>query len=214
MGYGDKIMATVHDRAAGDWYSLRWDTHRFYFNPAFKVRPGVLVIRSSLKRWAAAALQAAGVSSESVMIEPNIKGTVSGNNKDWGWHRWLELVARRDPAKPPLLQCDYGAPILPGAVPIKSPSFNHACALLAAVRGVVTTAGGLQHAAGALRKPAVVIFGGYDLPSILGYDFHTNLAVDCPECAGRRQSDPACAKAMAQITVDQVHTAMETTFPC
>jgi hypothetical protein len=58
----------------------------------------------------------------------------------------------------------------------------------------------------------VVIFGGTNPPSILGYDFHENLAVDYPDALGRRGDHPSCRAAMALITVDAVLEAMKAAF--
>lgn len=207
MGIGDKIMGTVHRRKAGDWYCLRYDPERFYYNDRFKLRPGVLTIAPELRAWAS---QLLAPSPPAVLIEPHIKGEVSGANKDWGWSRWLELAAS---SPLPLLQPDYGKPILPGVASIATPTFEHACALLEASRGIVTTNGGLHTAAGALRKPAVVIFGGFAPAKLLGYPFHENLEAPEPACLGRRQTDEACARAMARITVAEVLEAMARAFP-
>ena len=38
--------------------------------------------------------------------------------------------------------------------------------------------GGFHHAAAALNKKAVVIFGGFIDPLVTGYDFHNNIYVD------------------------------------
>lgn len=209
MGIGDRILETVHNRRAKDWYCIRYDTRRLYYNDAFTARRGRLNLAPHLLEWAASAVG----DPQAVLIEPHIKGTTSGRNKDWGWSRWVQFAA----ASPvPLLQPRYGRPprdVLPGVRAVSTPTFEHAAALLACARGIVTTCGALHTAAGALGKPAVVIFGGYARAQHLGYSFHENLEVDEPACLGRRQTDPACACAMERITVADVLAATRRAFP-
>lgn len=198
-GYGDQLISKR--------YCLRNehgpDGERTIFNPAFRVKPGKLEIPADVMQWAAQR----DVTS-AVLVNPHVKKS-PGKSKDWGWERWLELASR---APYSLLQCDFGKPLLPGVRAIETPTFEHAAALLWFSRGIVTTEGGMHHAAGALRSPAVVIFGGTNPPSILGYDFHENLAVDYPDALGRRGEHPSCRAAMALITVDRVLEAMERAF--
>lgn len=201
MGYGDDIMRTV---AQDGWYSTARTRERWIFNPAFRVRPGRIDVAPDLLQWAE-------VARGRVLVEPHIKGMASGDNKDWGWESWQELAAR---SPVPLLQCvPEGRATLDGIETVTTPTFDHAVACLAVSRGIVTTEGGLHHAAGALRKPAVVIFGAFNSPELFGYDFHANLASPDPECLGRRQSHPSCRRAMQRITVDDVLAAMDRMWP-
>lgn len=199
-GRGDQILG-------GKPYALRnehnADGERTIFNPSFKVKPGRLDIPDEVSKWA----QSLEIGS-CVLLNPHVKKS-PGKSKDWGWERWLELSSR---ASYWLLQCDFGKPLLPDVRAIQTPTFEHAAALIAFSRGIVTTEGGMHHAAGALRKPAVVIFGGTNPPSIMGYDFHENLAVDSPDALGRRGEHPSCRAAMALITVDTVLEAMRKAF--
>jgi ADP-heptose:LPS heptosyltransferase len=198
-GYGDRLI--------GKGYALRHahdpDGERTIFDPRFKVKPGKLDISNELMRWATRA-----VSDDDVLVNPHVK-KAAGRSKDWGWGCWEELASR---SKHQLVQCAYGKPLLPGVEAIETPTFEHGAALIAVSRGIVTTEGGMHHAAGALRCPAVVIFGGTNPPSILGYDFHENLAVDAPDALGRRGEHPSCRAAMALITVDMVLEAMQRAF--
>ena len=198
-GHGDQLISKR--------YCLRNehnpDGERTIFNPAFKAKPGRLDIPLEVMEWAAQQ----NVTS-CVLVNPHVKKS-PGKSKDWGWGRWLELATR---AQYSLLQCDFGKPLLPGVRAIATPTFEHAAALIDYSRGIVTTEGGMHHAAGALRSAAVVIFGGTNPPSILGYDFHENLAVDSPDALGRRGDHPSCRAAMALITVDMVLEAMERAF--
>ena len=137
-----------------------------------------------------------------VIVEPHVKD--SARNKDWGWTRWQELV---DTLDLPWAQFDYGGKLLDNVFYIKTPSFLHAAAVLSVSRGLVTTDGGLHHAAAALGLKAVVIWGGYSPPEVLGYDDHINLAVTAPDCLGMKVNTEACSLAMKQITVSHVVSA-------
>jgi len=198
-GHGDQLISKRY--CLRNWHGP--DGERTIFNPAFKVKPGRLDIPPDVMVWATQQDV-----SGCVLVNPHVKKS-AGKSKDWGVGRWMELAAR---APYSLLQCDFGKPLLPGVRSIATPTFEHAAALLKCSRGIVTTEGGMHHAAGALQSPAVVIFGGTNPPSILGYDFHENLAVDSPDALGRRGDHPSCRTAMALITVDMVLDAMRKAF--
>ena len=57
-------------------------------------------------------------------------------------------------------------------------NFREACSLLNISELYFGTHGGLSHAAAALNKKGVVIFGGWIDPLIVGYSFHNNIYVD------------------------------------
>jgi ADP-heptose:LPS heptosyltransferase len=187
-----------------EWYG-RSTRERTIFDPDFRVKRGEIRIIRELDQWARDRMPL-----DYVMVAPRVKGTYSADNKDWGWEKWAELARR---SSYPLLHCDDGSrPFLGGAASLITPTFDHAVAVLSLCRGIVTTEGGLHHAAGALRKPAVVIFGAFNRPENLGYRKHVNLAEPDPECLGQRKSNPACRAAMERITVDRVLEAMSRAF--
>ena len=200
MGYGDEIMRTV----ATDWYIAAKTPERWIYNEDFRVRPGVI---RKIRRL----VRAAAIDPDTVILEPHTKEHICGANKTWPWDRWVEL-AERASATFRIAQFGYGKAILPGVEEIRTESFWHACAVLARCRGIVTTEGGLHHAAGALRKPAVVIFGAFNSPRLFGYDDHVNIEEPDPAGLGARQTHSACVAAMLRISVDRVLTAMEKAF--
>lgn len=189
-GKGDEIMATTND--VQNWYSYN-TKERAIFNLDFRVKPGVVAVRH--REWAE---QYAGY----VLVEPHIKGAFSGDNKRYPWDRWQELVSRLPFG---VAQCaPAGKRYLEGVTRIETPTFDHAVSVLAVSRGVITTDGGMHHAAGALGKPAVVIWGAFSRPENLGYSFHENIAEPDDEGLGWRTTHPACVAAMERITVDRV----------
>lgn len=203
-GKGDRILGGASTYRAGTekWIENGIQYERTLFKNT-RVKPGVLHIPTDVRRWA----EQQGI-EKCVLINPHVKKS-AGRSKDWGWERWLELASR---SKHRLVQCDYGKGLVPGVDAIETPTFEHGAALIGASLGVVTTEGGMHHAAGALRKPAVVIFGGTNPPQVMGYEFHQNLAVDYPDALGRRGEHPSCRAAMAMITVEQVLAAMKEAF--
>lgn len=202
-GYGDRILAEAHDWSK-PWYVDYHTRERIYFHAQFRAPVGRLSVDPVLYRWA----RQQGV-EDYILVEPHVKGSFSATNKDWGWQRWQQLVDRRAD----FAQCaPRGMPFLSGVEAIETPTFYHACALLALARGIVTSSGGLHLAAAAFERPAVVIWGSFSDPRVLGYPFQRNFYVPDPEGLGQRRPHPACARAMAQISVAQVAAAVTEAF--
>ncbi len=89
--------------------------------------------------------------------------------------------------------------------------FRVACAIMKYCDIYLGPEGGFAHAAAALSKPAVVIFGGWITPKVTGYEFHENLYVDIEgsPCGIRDRECDHCKKCMDLITVDNVVNAVE-----
>lgn len=138
-----------------------------------------------------------------LVMEPDVKPSTTPN-KGWGKERFAAVVQ----ALPDLTFVRvHGAECapFPPVRNIQTRVFREACGILAASEGYVGTEGGFHHAAAALGKPAVVIFGGFISPKTTGYDTHVNLVDKGPMSpCGRWRPCSHCARAMAGITVDQV----------
>lgn len=135
-------------------------------------------------------------------------------NKDWGIGKWTRL-ADRFFGRIALLQLGpEGTPRLGHGVDFfETGEFRTALALLARSAGFIGTDGGLHHAAAALGLPAVVLWGGYSSPDILGYPFHRNIHHAHSESpCGRLEPCEHCRAAMARITIDEVASAVVETF--
>ncbi len=144
-----------------------------------------------------------------VVIEPNVpRWKIAACNKDWGVHRYQEVVSSLAPHKPRLVQFVYGKePILAGVSQVKTTSFRDAYAVLANAWAYVGPEGGLHHAAAAVGIPAVVLFGGFVPPAVTGYDTHVNLTGGADAC-GRLEKCEHCRAAMAAISIDEVANAV------
>lgn len=157
---------------------------KFAWQKDFKATPGELYLRDDERRWE---------QSGFVYIEPNIKGWC-GPNKDWGFDRWQEVVD----LLPEVRFLQGPGRKLNNVEQVETESFRDACALLDRADLFVGTDGGLHHAAAALGKRAVVIWGGFTHPRNLGYDTHINLHSGAEPC-GSLRACKHCDKAMAQI---------------
>ena len=226
MGMGDDILATVQARALYqatghkvrpiNYWSPVWDgnpcfqhengpfidfqnkpgnrpyvlgqtVERFIWNPNYKAVPGELYIGAGHSiggNW---------------VIEPNVKGTISADNKDWGFDRWQQVANR---SQKPLMQLGTG-PWLDNVIRVRTDTFMEALTYLGGAEGFIGTDGGLHHAAAALGIPAIVIWGGFVSPDLLGYDDHINLWSGAWSC-GSKASCPHCREAMLEISVDEV----------
>lgn len=147
--------------------------------------------------------------SEQQFADGSVKQYPHHVNKEWDTARYAELVV----AMP---ECVFirptagsdSRPFLDTVIDVKS-DYREACALIAAADLYLGCEGGLHHAAAALGKRTVVIFGGWISPITTGYGFHENLFVGAPQTAcGNLSICPHCQAAMAAVTVTDVRQRM------
>ena len=132
---------------------------------------------------------------EFIFIEPHVKGSFSGQNKDWGFSNFQQVVNQFDM---PFVQPSYGAKLLEGVTPIQTSSFLDGAALLSIAKAGVMSEGGLMHAAAAVNVPSAVIFGGFVSPENTGYDMHKNFYSGGEPC-GSLKACKHCKSAMKSI---------------
>jgi ADP-heptose:LPS heptosyltransferase len=138
-----------------------------------------------------------------LILEPDVK-PASTPNKSWGLEKFADVV-KALPDLTFLRTHGQECPPFPSVRNIQTRCFRDACGYLAASEGYVGTEGGYHHAAAALGKPAVVIFGGFISPKTTGYDGHVNLCDKGNESpCGRWQPCSHCRSAMDRITVEHV----------
>jgi hypothetical protein len=144
-----------------------------------------------------------------VLVQPTIKHGASPN-KQWPWASWQALVDSAPDIR--WVQVGMGTePRLQGVEFLETTTFRHACGALSGAATAVLHEGGLHHAAAAMRKRAVVIYGGFIGPHCTGYDLHTNMfdfKGPHPLGCGMRNSCLHCARAMDAITPAQVLTQL------
>jgi len=159
----------------------------------FKVEPGEIYLTEEEKT----------KDTGFVYIEPNVKGSFGGN-KDWGFHNWQKVVD----ALPHIRWVQGPGRRLRGVDQRDTGSFRGACGLLFGARFFVGTDGALHHAAAALGRRAVVVWGGLIGPETLGYDSHINLRGKGVKDCGSIVSCPHCKSALQQVSVDMVVEAV------
>jgi hypothetical protein len=127
------------------------------------------------------------------VIEPSVADKGWESHKGCSPDKWQTIV---DELSPYVSFIQFTESVtLRGVHHVITPSFRQACAILACAGGFIGTDGGLHHAAAALDVPAVVLWGHYTSPDILGYTDHWNLREakgsgcgttygNCDECPG------------------------------
>ncbi|MFQ5954706.1 MAG: glycosyltransferase family 9 protein [Kiloniellales bacterium] len=212
-GLWDGNPCLAHPRAVAAGLDVQWldnyPGHRPYVDYGrsserrwaytdWRCTPGEIHFSAAERRWASP-----WRGRRFVVIEPHIKRQAS-SNKRWGLMRSqavVDLVRGAGNGGPEFVQFAWsGGAALEGIRQVATPSFRHACAVLAHAGAYVGPEGGLHHAAAALGVKAVVIFGGMTSPANTGYDGHVNLYVDGPGSpCGWRVRCAHCDRAMAAI---------------
>ena len=138
-----------------------------------------------------------------VLIEPMLKAS-SNPNKQWGRDKWIELAdVIRHYRLTPLQIGPRDTMRLPGVHFIETPTFFHACAVMALTLWCILPDGGLHHANAAMRlNNATVLWGGAGSCENLGYPIHKNVT-NGPPC-GRWTPCSHCADIWAKLDPAQV----------
>ncbi len=125
-------------------------------------------------------------------------------NKDWGIQNWTRLIKK--------LKNDYliiqsnhnQTKKIDGVFIPQEMDFRLACAILEKVDFYVGPEGGFGHVAAALNKKAVLYFGGWISPEVIGYEFHENIYYKDKQspCGVKLKLCEHCSKAREDITPD------------
>ena len=93
---------------------------------------------------------------------------------------------------------------IPGVFSPDNIDFRLACAILNESDLYVGPEGGFGHVAAALNKKAVLYFGGWISPDVIGYDFHENLYYEnkLSPCGEYNRLCKHCEEARKAITVN------------
>jgi ADP-heptose:LPS heptosyltransferase len=194
-----KEYCVVRNHGGTRPYHLGYDaaTQCFAWNYKFRAEPGELYLTAEAKKTG---------QPGAFIIEPNTKPMPLSRNKAWPWDRWQGLVDALDVPWVQLGPTD--ARSLNGVRRVTTLNFGEALGWLYNASLIVTTDGALHHAAAALGKPAVVLWGGLAPPRILGYDGHTNICHADRWC-GSNFECAHCKEAMERITVEEVIDAVK-----
>lgn len=129
----------------------------------------------------------------------NFQLSIKQQNKDWGYENWKEFVKKIKKEYLVIHSIHKETRKIDGIFSPKEMNFRTACAILSLSDIFVGPEGGFGHVAAALRKKAVLYFGGWITPEAIGYDFHENIYYDndqspcgeiqnlCSHCADARR---------------------------
>ena len=126
-------------------------------------------------------------------------------NKDWGNQNWDSLINKLKKDYLILQPLHKHSGKFHGVFSFNC-SFREACAVMDLSNIYVGPEGGFGHVAAALKKPAVVIFGGWITPKVTGYDFHENVYIDIEDspCGVFSYNCEHCKTCMKKITVPMI----------
>ena len=125
-------------------------------------------------------------------------------NKDWGIKNWTSLINRLKNEYLIIQSTHSQTKKIEGTFTPQEMDFRLACALLGEVDFYVGPEGGFGHVAAALNKKAVLYFGGWISPDVIGYDFHANIYYEDIQspCGVKLKLCEHCSKAREVISVD------------
>lgn len=198
---GPSVRQYYHGMAGNRILWRKWD-----------IAPGEIRLTADERKWALGQFTMGEQHPRFIVLNPDFKEKGGGGaNKNWGMQRWWEVARELKDTLIVQLIPPGNFTLIEGCVPIHTETFRHACAILERSIGYVGHEGGLHHAAAALGKPAVVVFGGYISPEVTGYPGHTNLYTPderYPLGCGDTAPCNHCRAAMDKITVEQVVEAV------
>ena len=193
------------------------DKDKFYWNEKYRAAQGELYFSDDEINFAQSMYKKIGKHKSSefqkkiIFIEPsrntthkNAESNNGEENKKWELKKWQEVV---NYFKHEILfvQSTYENCDILDEVYNFVLNFREACALMSLCDFYLGWEGGFSHAAAALNKKAVVLFGGYIHPKTTGYNFHQNIYIDIEGSpCGMRKYCEHCEKCRKLITVDQV----------
>lgn len=176
---------------------------RWVWNYDFKVTPGELFFSEKEREFG-------WDLSDFIFVEPNVPWHKSvAPNKDWGLENYQRVVDKLMSEGYDVVQSKYGRDKLRGVRFITTPTFRDVLALMRRAKVALVPEGGLHHGAAAVGVPAVVLFGGFIPPAVVGYDQHINLTGGATGFCGSLTKCHHCRAALAKISVEEVYQAVK-----
>ena len=131
---------------------------------------------------------------------------IKHKNKAWSFTNWLQLTEKLNREYLIIQSIHKNSVKLPRVYHCEQ-GFRLACSVLNKSDLYVGVEGGFGQAAAALKKKAVIYFGGWIHPSITGYDFHQNIYVniDGSPCGAMTYECDHCVTCREKITVDYMY---------
>ena len=190
------------------------DNIRYVWNSTFRVTPGKLyfsdkeinqaeiVFKQAKKYWYeknAEKYEGIIFFESSATRSHRAKFENKYNNLDWGYENWKKLINNIS-SKFLIIQSSHeNTKILDNTFISNKLGFRESCALMSKCDLYIGSHGGFSHVAAALKKKAVVYFGGWVSPDILGYQTHHNIyfnntsspcgsvGINCDHCQKARE---------------------------
>jgi len=194
-------------------YGKNLDLNNYNWNHDYKASPGELFFSDEEKSFSEkikkTIINKYG-KKKIIFVEPHVKKRKGFENKDWGFFKWQEVINKlRD--KYLFIQTTYNKmKSLKNVINIDGINFRYACALMKITDLFIGTEGGMHHAAAALNKKGVVIFGGHISPDITGYSFHKNLYIaDEFSPCGNKLKCKHCEECLDKIKIEQFINEIE-----
>jgi hypothetical protein len=191
---------TITDGPGERPYIERWEGNRIILNMNHRPRAGHVILTQEER-------DTVTIEGPFAVVSPNIKANASVN-KSWGAHKWREAI--HDFPLPVFQLGPEGTTTIRGANLFVTPTIRHAAAVIERAAIVLTNEGGSHHLAASLKRPAVVVFGGFMHPNVTGYPEHANLIGDAAH-VGCGKYDPCehCRKSLDNITPGMVKHAAQ-----
>ena len=125
-------------------------------------------------------------------------------NKDWGHDNWSKLIDRLKSDFLIIHSVHTKTKKIKGVFAPSNIDFRLACSIMNKCDIYVGPEGGFGHVSAALKKRAVLYFGGWISPQAVGYDFHENIYYDDIKspCGKYRDICNHCSEARKKITVE------------
>ncbi len=207
-------------------YKKSLSSKKYIWNKNFKPTPGELyftkdentnadeVIDKAHKFWQKNHKQKAKkiifVETSSTKID-DYQYSIKHKNKDWGHSNWINLINQIKDKYLIIQSVHEKSTKIDGVYSDLKINFRLACAVINKCDLYVGPEGGFGHVAAALKKNAVIYFGGWISPNVIGYDSHYNIYYDHKDspCGEFRKLCSHCEKARKNIKVDTFREYIE-----
>ncbi len=197
-------------------YFLKETEDKYYWNTSHRVKKGELYFSKEENKFATDIITSAkqwwnknktNRFKKIIFLEPSRIKTTKNNaleNRNWGIEKW-NLFLNQYKNKYLFIQSIFrDSDQLDGIFKFKS-SFREACAVLDRCDYAIGGEGGYTHAAGALNKIGLFIYGGWIDPKITGYSIHKNIYINIEGSpCGMKIPCEHCKKCNEIITVEMI----------
>ena len=197
-------------------YFIKETEDKYHWNENHKVKIGELYFSKQEKEFASDILTSAkewwnkekkNTYKKIIFIEPCRIKTTKNNaseNRNWGIENW-KLFLNEFKNEYLFVQSIFrDSEIIDGIFKFKS-SFREACAVLNKCDYSIGGEGGFTHAAGALNKIGLFIYGGWIDPAITGYAIHKNIYINIEGSpCGMKIPCKHCKKCNEIMTVEMI----------